>query len=84
MERERPSQRTVSIQTLGDLGERTQLFAYCSRCRHSSELDLSALRERHGVQLSLKRLRARLRCSRCGARSVETMHVWDVGPPTRA
>jgi hypothetical protein len=84
VEREGPRQRPVAIRTLGDLGERTQLFAYCSRCRHSSELDLSALRERHGVQLSLKRLRARLRCSRCGARSVETMHVWDVGPPTRA
>ena len=80
----RPSQWPVAIRSIGDLGERSHLYAYCNACRHSSELDLSALRERYGVQLSLKRLRARLGCSRCGARSVETMHVWDVGPPTRA
>jgi DNA-directed RNA polymerase subunit RPC12/RpoP len=76
-----PSQRQqpVAIRTIGDLGERNQLYAHCQRCRHRRQLDLAALRERHGPDLSLTRLRARLRCSRCGARSVETRHVWDAG-----
>jgi hypothetical protein len=50
---------------------------------NARQLDLHALRERHGTQLSLKSLRARLRCSRCGARSIETSHVWDAGPHGR-
>jgi hypothetical protein len=83
MDRDRPSQRPVSIRTIGDLSERNQLYAYCSRCRHSRQLDLAALRKRYGPDLSLKRLRVRLRCSRCGARSVETSHVWDAGPHGR-
>jgi hypothetical protein len=83
MDRDRTSQRPVSIRTIGDLGERNQLYAYCSRCRHSRQLDLQALRERYG-EVSLTSLQARLRCSRCGARSVETTHVWDAGPPSRA
>ena len=62
-------QRAVAIRTLGDLGEQSQLYAYCDACRHSSQLDLAALRERCGPKLSFKSLRARLRCSRCGARS---------------
>jgi hypothetical protein len=79
----RDRQRTVAIPTIGDLGERNHLYAYCNACRHSSRLDLAALRERYGPQLSLKSLRARLRCSRCGARFIETFHVLDAGPPTR-
>ena len=77
----RPRQRTVAIRTLGDLGERDQLYAYCRTCRHSSLLDLAALRQHYGAQFSLTRLRARLRCSRCGARSADAFHVWDVGSP---
>jgi hypothetical protein len=77
------AQRPVAIRILGDLGERDQLYAYCSACRHNRRLDLAALRERYDPQLSLKSLRARLRCSRCGARSIETSHVWDAGPQGR-
>jgi hypothetical protein len=81
---DRTSQRTVATRTIGDLGERDQLYAYCSACRHSARLDLAALRDRYGPQLALKSLRARLRCSRCGARSIETSHVWDAGPHGRS
>jgi hypothetical protein len=81
---DRTSQRTVAIRTIGDLGERDQLYAQCSACRHSARLDLAALRDRYGPQLALKSLRARLRCSRCGARSTETYHVWDAGPHGRS
>jgi hypothetical protein len=59
---DRTSQRTVTIRTIGDLGECDQLYAYCSACRHNSQLDLAALRERYGPQLSLKNMRARLAC----------------------
>ncbi len=76
--------KPVAIRALGDLAERSQLYAYCAACRHSSQLDLAGLRERHGSDLSLRKLRARLRCSRCGAHSVDVMHVWDAGPPRRA
>jgi hypothetical protein len=78
------AQRPIAIQTIGDLDERNLIHAYCRRCRHHSQLDLPALRQRYGDGLSLKSLRARLRCSRCGARSVETTHVWDAGPHSRA
>jgi hypothetical protein len=84
VEREEPRQRPIVIRTLGDLGERNELYAYCDSCRHSSRLDLAELRERHGPDLSLNALRSRLRCSRCGARSAETTHVWDAGPHVRS
>jgi hypothetical protein len=80
MDRDRPSQRRVAIRTLGDLGEHNELYAYCDSCRHSRQLDLADLRERYGPELSLKGLRARLRCSRCGARRGQAFHVWDAGP----
>jgi hypothetical protein len=83
MARDRRQQRTVAIRTIGDLGDRNQLYAYCEACRHNSQLDLAALRKRYGRQLALKDLRARLRCSRCSARSIETSHVWDAGPHGR-
>jgi hypothetical protein len=54
VEREEPRQRPVVIRTIGDLGERNQLYACCDACRHTSRLDLAALRERYGPQLSLK------------------------------
>ena len=84
MDREGPRQRPVAIRTLGDLAAQSQLYAYCDACRHSTQLDLAALRERYGPQLSLKRLRGRLRCSHCGARAAQTFHVWDAGPHARA
>jgi hypothetical protein len=84
VDRQGPRQRPVAIRTLGDLGEQSQLYAYCDACRYSTQLDLTALRERYGPQLSLKRLQARLRCSHCGARAAQTFHVWDAGPHARA
>jgi hypothetical protein len=80
VDREGARQRPVAIRTLGDLGEQSQLYAYCDACRHSAQLDLAALRERCGPQLPLKRLQGRLRCSHCGARAAQTFHVWDAGP----
>jgi hypothetical protein len=68
----------VVIRSLGDLNDdRSKLVAYCTSCRRSQFLDLAALRTRYGAELSLCSLRARLRCSRCGARRPEVMHVWS-------
>jgi hypothetical protein len=67
------------VRTLADLGEQSRLAAYCPSCRRSQFLDLEALRARYGAELSLRNLRARLRCSRCGARRPEVIHVWDNG-----
>ena len=78
MDREGPRQRAVVIRTLGDLGEQSQLYAYCDACRHSTQL---ALRERCGPQLSLKRLQGRLRCSHCGARAAQTFSL-QLGDPS--
>jgi hypothetical protein len=72
-------QQPVVVRTLGDLGSRSKLVAYCTSCRRSRFLDLEALRTRYGAELALRSLRARLRCSRCGARRPEVMHVWDTG-----
>jgi hypothetical protein len=74
---DRPCQQPVPIKTVGDLaGTRTELFAYCNACRHSAQLDLEALCVEYGRRLSLPRMRSRLRCSRCGTRCPEIMHVW--------
>jgi hypothetical protein len=67
------------VRTIGDLDESSRLAAYCPACRRSQFLDLVALRARYGADLSLRSLRARLRCSRCGARRPEVIHVWDNG-----
>jgi hypothetical protein len=65
--------RKVVIRTIGDLEGRSRLVAYCPSCRHRQFLDLEALRQRYGSELSLRSLRARLRCSRCEARRPEMM-----------
>ena len=70
-------QQKLVVRTIGDLEGCSKLAAYCRSCRHSQFLDLEALRTRYGADLSLQSLRARLRCSRCGCRRPEVMHVWD-------
>jgi hypothetical protein len=71
--------RQLVVKTIGDLEGSSRLAAYCPACRRSQFLDLEALRARHGAELSLRSLRARLRCSRCGTRRPEVIHVWDTG-----
>ena len=73
------TQQQVVIRSLGDLQGHSKLAAYCRSCRHSQFLDLEALSTRYGTDFSLQSLRARLRCSRCGCRRPEVMHVWDNG-----
>ena len=72
-------QQKLVVRTIGDLEGCSRLVAYCTSCRRSQFLDLEALRKRYGAELSLGSLRARLRCSRCGARRPDMMQVWDNG-----
>ena len=72
----RGSGRVVPIgsNSLGGLGEREVLHAYCRRCKSSERLDRSALLDRHG-NLHLRALRRRLRCTACGARDAEIIRA---------
>jgi hypothetical protein len=84
MRREQASQEPVVIRTLGDLGERNELYAYCDACRHSRQLDLAALRDRYGPQLSLKRLQGSTALFALRRARGADFHVWDAGPNARA
>jgi hypothetical protein len=44
------------------------LNARCRRCKHSRELDVARLLEVLGPKVTMERVGARLRCSRCGLR----------------
>jgi hypothetical protein len=70
--------RPVQVRTLADLADRNHLYAHCNHCRNAKKLDVAALLARFGP-LSFGRLKNRLRCTRCGARRPELMHVWDNG-----
>ena len=70
--------RPIHIRTLADLDGRNHLYAHCNQCRHARRLDVPMLLERFGA-LTFGRLRNRLRCTRCGGRRPEVMHVWDNG-----
>ena len=69
--------RPILVRRIGDLGERTRVFASCHRCQRTQVLDLEALCIRYGARLSLRRLGSMLRCTRCGARDCNVMQVFD-------
>jgi hypothetical protein len=64
----------IGSNSLGSLGEREVLHAYCRRCKRAERLDRSALLDRHG-DLHLRALRRRLRCTACGARDAEVIRA---------
>lgn len=55
--------------TLGEVDESYYFGAQCSACQHHSRLSLPALRAHLGADFPLIKIRARLTCERCGARS---------------
>ena len=64
------------------LGELKVLYAYCRCCRHDRQLDARAPLRRHGG-LHLYRLRARLRCTACGAHEAEINRATTLPKPQR-
>jgi hypothetical protein len=50
----------------------SRVDAYCGDCGRSASVDVSALPD----DLAVPEVRRRLRCSRCGARPIETRPDW--------
>lgn len=59
----------TSFDTLGAIGERFVIFAFCGECRRDAKLDVQRLIARHGAALSINVLRQRVTCRRCGQRT---------------
>jgi hypothetical protein len=72
----------IARNSLGTLGELEVLYAYCRRCKRDRPLNVPALLRRYG-DLHLRRLRARLRCSTCGAREAEIIRATTLPKPPR-
>jgi hypothetical protein len=72
----------IARNSLGTLGELEVLYAFCRRCKRDRKLDVPALFRRYG-DLHLRRLRARLRCSTCGAREAEIIRATTLPGPKR-
>jgi hypothetical protein len=56
--------------TLAHVDDSYYYGAYCCRCKHSARLSLVKLRAHLGENFPLAKVRARLRCERCGLREV--------------
>jgi hypothetical protein len=72
----------IARNSLGTLGELEVLYAYCRRCKRDRPLNGPALIKRYG-DLHLRRLRARLRCTACGAREAEIIRAMTLPKPQR-
>jgi hypothetical protein len=72
----------IARNSLGTLGELEVLYAYCRRCKRDRPLNVPALLKRYG-DLHLRRLRARLRCTACGAREAEIIRATTLPTPKR-
>lgn len=60
---------TYVVDRLSRLSEGDHVRAYCTACKHSSDLDLLAIKLAQG-DLTFDALRRKLKCSRCGSRRV--------------
>ncbi len=60
----------LTSDTLGNLPRGSVLWAHCTPCGRSAELDAQALTERLGTGFRVNDLRDRLRCSQCGKRAI--------------
>jgi hypothetical protein len=67
------------LTTLGDLGTRQVVVAFCEPCDRFSTLNTRSLIARFGPRLTLDELKARLCCARCGKRSRTIRIVYSIG-----
>ena len=57
---------------IGDaVRDRAPLWAFCETCGHSAHVEPAVLADRLGYDFPVPQLRRRLRCGRCGGRSVD-------------
>ena len=68
----------IRLETLGDLGDRHVLFAFCTSCDRSTRLSTERLAAVYGPGLSIAELRRRLTCSKCGERPREIRITYSV------
>jgi hypothetical protein len=50
-----------------------RLVVWCKDCRHQVEPDPAEMAERYGAEMTVPDWAARLVCSRCGSRDVDTV-----------
>ena len=71
------------MQTLQDIVHAFRLYAVCEACQRVAAVDLPALIEQEGAQYPIDRVRMRLFCNVCRARS-QALRIVYVGPEGRA
>lgn len=73
MKRSHPTGPSPKLSESLARGDRATVFVQNLTCRHSDPLDIALLVERHGPEFTYADLRARLRCTKCGGREVQTI-----------
>ncbi len=69
--------RRLDAATLGELATQgVDVFCWCNRCGHNSELTVQRLAVALGRDHPVPEVGARLRCSRCGGKDVATRPAW--------
>jgi hypothetical protein len=66
------------LTTLGDLGARQIVVAFCDPCNRFATLNTRSLIARYGDRFTLAELRERLCCKRCGARTRTIRIVYSI------
>jgi hypothetical protein len=70
------SERTAEELTLALAAELIYYGANCRACKETRSIDLAALAEKLGGDFLVRDVRPRLRCGKCGARSVIVTTLW--------
>jgi len=70
---------------LGDIAEAgLQIFCWCNRCGHNSEVDSRMLAAKLGPAMPVPEIGAKMRCSNCQSKDVATRPAWpSLGQVTR-
>jgi hypothetical protein len=68
----------IRLGTIGDVVGVHAIYAHCSPCRRSMQLDLARLIAVYGAGLAITALRQRVTCSRCGQRRHEIRLVFSL------
>lgn len=63
-------ENNLTADTLGNLPRGSVLWAHCTPCGRSAELDIQVLIARLGPDFRVNGLRDHLRCSQCGGRAI--------------
>ena len=64
------------MMTVGDLIESFHIYAVCTGCERMEQVAIEPLVAAHGADLSIERLRCRLRCRQCRRRTGDMRIVY--------